>query len=86
MTLTDVSARLKPLCTAKTHGQLFKCFHCLPVGASGGLKTRAWLEGGGWQEHDNRSGGGTIGVERPKLAAANVYQNLGTGLCTYIVI
>ena len=58
--LTDVSARFEPLCAAKTHGQLLKSFHRLPVGASGGLKTRAWLDYGGRWEHNNTSGGGKV--------------------------
>ena len=70
MLLTDVSAGFEPLRAAKTHGQLFKSFHCLLVGASGGLKTRVWLDYGGWQEHNNTSGGA-------KFVAVDGYQNLG---------
>ena len=71
MLLTDVSAGFEPLRAAETHGQLFKSFHCLLVGASGGLKTRVWLDYGGWREHNNTSGGA-------KFVAVDGYQNLGT--------
>ena len=70
MLLTDVSAGFEPLHTAETHGQPFKSFHCLLVGASGGLKTRAWLDYGGRREHNNTSGGA-------KFIAVDGYQNLG---------
>ena len=63
---TDVSAGFEPIRAAETHGQHFKSFHCLPVGASGGLKTRAWLNYG---SHNMSRGA--------KFVEVDGYQNLG---------